>query len=1638
MLRILLVADEWDSSTGGITTFNRELAIALAAAGQQVHCLVPSSTREQQERAEKLGVRIEVAPDIAGLGKAALAIPWEGDDPDVIVGHGRILGPFAHAQYRHHSKAHLVHVVHMDPHAIEPLKDRPDVGPEPNDIAKERMRIELDLARAADSVFAVGPRLKGWIGTELHTSSIQVHELLPGLSKEGWSAPAPPLATQCLVFGRAEDAALKGIDIAVQAAGLLLDNAQFRDVRLVVMGLPRGHEQRTRRHLESLTEKKVNFVLKQYTSDRAEVLEEIRQSSLVLMPSREEGFGLSGLEAIGEGIPVLISRDSGLAQALEECALPFLPDFVVDLRDGVEKVAERMARLLRNREIAFAASKRLREAAWTTFDWTKTAQRFLEVVRGPVPSTPSGSGIPPSSDLATYPQKLVTGRWIERPELVQLEAQLRARDTDQPVILVGPPGAGKSAALAWLTERLQDEFELVVIKADRLPVGIDSLEELTSWLRLPSSILDYLDALARTSRVVLVIDQLDALADFVDLHTRRLDLLIELLERAAKIEGVSVVASSRKFELDHDGRFRALPFQERELALPTEEVVANELVAAGVAPENLTHELREFLRVPHWLNVFVGVVGIDSVPTTVYGLFESFWSKRVSVGARGAAVAELAIRLATRMAEEEQAWLGSEEYRSAELTALLDRKVLVQDASGLRVGFAHQTFQAHCRVRSFLNGESTLLGEVKRTGGSLFVRPTLWAALGSLRLLARDRYIAQVEELLGADSMRVHVQVLVAEHLGRLENPSDQEVQWLEHLAEQDGLARACFNAIAGNRAWFEKIRSKRLGLWMRTYPYEVFPMVVTGWQHDPHFVLSIVERIWIADRSQQRLALDALSRVDDWEDVEVELLLPLATFVDADPYLFARLATTLSRSKPQLAAKFVTARLRSLHQHRNAEAGDSDDFESARLRHSVLREGLVGLELGEFATSAPLEFAETVMPWFVEATAPITDTDSGSFRDYRFTLPGSEYFGQSRVAFSLQRAIVALATTAPDKFHLWAKPYLDVKQQIVQALLARGYAQLASAEPKSAIQFLLADSRRLELEASTVQLLTQLAPHLEPADASELCRLILSHRHYETREYQDPETRRSLEKHNRRARLRLLQLLPTDLLTPKARSVVDQESRVFPDVPQPDARDPMIESPVSAAQLQRAKDDHIINLFDELSDETGFHHPRSWEMGGAIQASRELEQVVKEDPARGMRLLHRLDPSRQQTPARAIIDGLVGAGVELEELESAVLLCSGRGFASEEFRSTAAYALRKVADRGLSDSIVDLLSSWIEEATESVEEAEDPDKDPDQQVRSVLWRHGGGTLPRGHYPILSALRRGLLRRDPPDWDGWIARLVSSVDSVEVSAWRALIKFDQLASVPHDKQLMKQFANELMSRPDVRDSPEGVSFVAGSRWWVDPERTREWTGSYAETKWPLGQLAFGELVGLLWTQPERPEWTERLVGARSFSSDVVRGLLSSAAHLSTELGYRPTCDELILQLVPDCDPGLIDGLLATPRFRLVADDRILLAQAVVHRLSELSMESVEHLVTESVSLVPMAPQLAVRVVSEYLERYEAGGSLAIGSDVVDVALALARTTECRLEGVELFDRALRLGIYGTAAALRSIDRRPGSQRYRRR
>ena len=116
----------------------------------------------------------------------------------------------------------------------------------------------------------------------------------------------------------------------------------------------------------------------------------MRSSSLVLMPSRSEGSGLVGLEAIVSGTPVLLSSQSGLAELLTEQLDPEVAARVIVETTGdetkpgpdIDQWANAIEAALRNREASFRDASELLAALGHRLTWKSSVQSLLSALVG--------------------------------------------------------------------------------------------------------------------------------------------------------------------------------------------------------------------------------------------------------------------------------------------------------------------------------------------------------------------------------------------------------------------------------------------------------------------------------------------------------------------------------------------------------------------------------------------------------------------------------------------------------------------------------------------------------------------------------------------------------------------------------------------------------------------------------------------------------------------------------------------------------------------------------------------------------------------------------------------------------------------------------------------------------------------------------------------------------------------------------------------------------------------------------------------------------------------------------------------------------------------------------------------------------
>jgi glycosyltransferase involved in cell wall biosynthesis len=284
-----------------LSTFNRQLCRALTSAGADVVCVVLNATAEERLDAEHNGIFLAEAPPSPGTSElfalaAKPALP-KGFVPNVVIGHARVTGPVAQRlRDDHFPAAKRLHFIHMAPDEIE--WDKLDRADDAGERAEERTELELSLARTADLVIAVGPRLHSRLQNDLFPYKIDPLRLDPGFDVEdiGYSPRVPTGLWRILLFGRMEDAYPKGLDLAARAVGLAVERRGVRtdEIEFVVRGAPIGSSADLRQVIRVQSGlPSLNVVVRPYSTQAERLAADLRRASLVLMPSRKEGFGLA-------------------------------------------------------------------------------------------------------------------------------------------------------------------------------------------------------------------------------------------------------------------------------------------------------------------------------------------------------------------------------------------------------------------------------------------------------------------------------------------------------------------------------------------------------------------------------------------------------------------------------------------------------------------------------------------------------------------------------------------------------------------------------------------------------------------------------------------------------------------------------------------------------------------------------------------------------------------------------------------------------------------------------------------------------------------------------------------------------------------------------------------------------------------------------------------------------------------------------------------------------------------------------------------------------------------------------------------------------------------------------------------------
>ena len=371
-----MLSSEWRSSTDGdLSTINRELAIQLAKhPNVDVSILLPNCSGEDRSSAESHNVKLIEADKTPGVEPVlCLSSPPINHTMDCVIGHGVQLGRLVPFIKRNPNYSHCkwIQVVHSAPEEDGMYKNISE--------GEKMQKTEIQLCKMADQVITIGPKLAEAYKRYLRPVKQEenVFDLTPSIFSEFLEVKQATEERRkfcILVIGSGdscEDFNVKGYDIAAKAIAELKDESY--KLKFVCPAGGKGDivAEKLLHHGISPNQ----LIVRSFDDSRKVLADLFCEVDLAIMPSRTEGFGITALQALSAGLPILVSGNSGLGEALKK--VPFGSYSVVDSEDPKDWAREIRGVRQKGRDVRLSESKYLRKKYMKKYSWEEHCKSLV-------------------------------------------------------------------------------------------------------------------------------------------------------------------------------------------------------------------------------------------------------------------------------------------------------------------------------------------------------------------------------------------------------------------------------------------------------------------------------------------------------------------------------------------------------------------------------------------------------------------------------------------------------------------------------------------------------------------------------------------------------------------------------------------------------------------------------------------------------------------------------------------------------------------------------------------------------------------------------------------------------------------------------------------------------------------------------------------------------------------------------------------------------------------------------------------------------------------------------------------------------------------------------------------------------------
>lgn len=465
--------------------------------------------------------------------------------------------------------------------------------------------------------------------------------------------------------------------------------------------------------------------------------------------------------------------------------------------------------------------------------------------------------------------------FIEMPEIDKIFEFIESENyQDDLLILTGKAGIGKTALLSKIQSRLiENHTAYLSIKSDKF--DIENKDLLSRFFGV-ENILHSIRQLARKEKVVILIDQLDALSLTMSSNQKTITFILEFIEQLKYISNVKIIASIREYDLKNDPLFKNLDDSKKIITQPFSfEYVNKKLKSFIKESTKLSNTLIELLRTPLHLSIFIELYPNDDSCIsikTLQDLYDKFWEQKVNSKLIDQAVRQNVIKLLNSIVQKMNEMKKIEvpilyfvdEFEEA-LSLLLSNGILKQENK--KISFFHQTFYDYAFARDFAKKGVSLFAYILTTSQDLSIREQFKQIIQFLRGTDDEKYLLELETILYSDKVRFHIKLLLISYLGSLENPTAEEFLFIQKLFRDNEKFERYFIESWLSSDWLNYFKEAVFFTNENFKTYNLHRRLEIFVNKEPALVLEILDMCECDAEIKNEAIMLSLERLDKWDE---------------------------------------------------------------------------------------------------------------------------------------------------------------------------------------------------------------------------------------------------------------------------------------------------------------------------------------------------------------------------------------------------------------------------------------------------------------------------------------------------------------------------------------------------------------------------------------------------------------------------------------------------------------------------------------------------------------------------------------------------------------------------------------------------